>query len=83
MTDLRVTTIHGADAAPHANRLGSDPDRLRFEPREVEQLLDQLAQTLALAKEGAPKLVDLVLAEIPASQMERRADPVDGGGGAS
>src|SRR5215212_514861 len=68
----------GADAAADGNRLRSYADRLGLEPREVEQLLDELAQALALAEEGAPKLVDLVFAQLPASQVERCADPVDG-----
>src|SRR5439155_17608459 len=65
------------DAAPDLNRFRTNPDRVRLEPREVEQLIDQGAEALALVEESAPKIVDLLSLQLAASQVKGRADPVD------
>src|SRR6266566_1450019 len=71
------------DAVPDANRLRPNPNRLRLQPREVEQLVDEPAQALALVVQGAPKIGDLLVIQFTPPQVQGRTDAVDDGGGRS
>ena len=56
-----------------------DGDRARVETREVEQLLEQPPETLALLDADADQLLSHLLVQLRASVGERLEDAVDGG----
>ena len=63
----------------HYERLRIDLDRARVEAREVEELLEQAAEALALLDAGAEQLVAHLRRELVAATLERREDAVNGG----
>ena len=62
----------------HRPRL--DVDRARVEPRQVEQVLEQPAQALALLDADPEQLVPQLVRQLLAAIGERLEDPVDGRG---